>query len=174
MTMDTDQISIPRLTEAGESDRAYHARLTYCMMGANRSLAKVRGQGDGKARVTNRLATLEGWSVRYGWQECAAAWDATLATLAARSAAEEYRRDLEAYRAKYKQLGSDLHTLARALMVRISRQLEATNGSATTLKDEEIAPALRQLAGVLTTAADLEAHALQLHLLIPQITQADE
>lgn len=77
-----------------ESTKARVACDEYLALGPGRSLAKLidqwreRGQSAGKARVTNRLATLERWSSAYGWQERAAAYDdAQRATIRAEQSA---------------------------------------------------------------------------------------
>lgn len=79
---------------SGETARAYAAFLDYVKLGDGRSLRRLleqyqawhgekRGQSEGKARAvsvpTARLATLEGWSTRYRWQERLAAYQAELA-----------------------------------------------------------------------------------------------
>lgn len=166
MTTATATIELPRLDN--ERAERYEARVTYVTMGPNRSLEAV-GQRLGKSRVL-----MERWSTADNWVDFATTYDNQVAQLVITQATEQYRADLEDHRKRYKQVGDDLYKLARALMVRISRQLDASGGKATALKDDDVAPALRTLAGVLTTAADLEAHALRLEELLPRLTNDSE
>ncbi len=170
MKPDTATIEIPRL--ADETPKAYAARVEYLTMGPERSLDKLVGHVRGKSGASNTV--VENWSVKYGWQKSARDYDETVATLAAQAHAATYRRDLEEHRTRYKQAGDELYKIARAQMIRISKQLNETGGRATTIKDADIATNLRTLAGVLTTAADLEAHALRLEELMPSLTHDSE
>jgi hypothetical protein len=71
--------------ECRESAAAVVACNDYLRMGPSRSLAKLqhlyveRRKNAGEASVpTSRNRTLEGWSARFGWQERAEAYDASL------------------------------------------------------------------------------------------------
>lgn len=159
--MNTDPvITIPRLE--GETTRAYAARVEYLTMGAQRSLDKVakRGQNGGGYR----LPSVENWSVKYEWGQHAAAYDQTLATLAAQRHAKQYVADLDRHRAEYQKTGRDLHTLARGMLAQLVKQRMSV---------EYRASDLATIARALTIAADLEAHALRIADLLPKLS-ADE
>ena len=153
-------ITIPKLD--GETPRAYAARVEYLTMGAGRSLDRVaeRAQTAPKPRPTIRLATLKGWSAAYNWQEHAARYDQSLASVAARAHAEEYQRSIEAQRAEAQKVGAELIGMGRAIAAEIARRRDVLE-----YKPADLAVAVKAiLAGF-----DLRAHALDLDKLLPAL-----
>jgi len=157
MTSTPATITIPRLDE--ETPRAYAARVEYLTMGPQRSLDKLAGHKRGTSGVSN--TTAENWSVKYGWGAAAAAYDQTLANLAARAHAESYQRDLEAHRADAMQYGRALCGVAVAMLAQLQAHHKAI---------EYTPAALATIARALTTGLDLRAHALDLDRLLPTLT----
>lgn len=156
--MDNPTITIPPLD--GESSKAYTSRVQYLTMGPERSLEKLR-QSYGK-RTASYTRQLEAWSTRFHWQEHARRWDEQNASLIARAASEQYRKDLEDHRARYQQSGQVLYGLAMLLATRIKKQLD---DGTLRLSGANLAT----IAQALTVAADLEAHALQIGELLPRL-----
>lgn len=173
-------ITIPRLPD--ETPRAYAARVEYVTMGAGRSLARLSGRNEGGSRVTTRLATLERWSAQYGWVDSARQYDDAAAALRIQAAADAYRRDLEDHRQRYAKAGRDLYTVATAMVAHMARHLrdagrtlELRDGTTYTVPAVRLSDTtLGAVSRALTIAGDLEAHALRLEELIPQLTDADD
>ena len=154
---------IPRLD--GETSRAYAARLAYPTLGPGRSLAQVcdakRGQTGGKAGVTNRLSTLEGWSTQHEWVKHARAYDDLLAGMALQEAAQRYMTDLELHRQRAMQYGEILCAVAIEMLAEARNQRKTMDYSPA---------ALNTIARALTTGMDLQAHALRVAELLPKLT----
>lgn len=172
MPSETTTIELPR--ETGESARAYAARVRYVTMGPGRSIDKVADQNGIKtgSRPSNYLE----WSRKYGWVACAEKYDQEIAFITVQEAAAAYRRDLEDHRQRYQKAGKDLHRVALGLMSTIAAQLqgqviEGKDGRKYTIPAMKIdANAITVLSRALTTAADLEAHALRLSELLPKLS----
>lgn len=163
------RVDIPRLD--GETPRAYAARVEYLTAGAGRSLEKLR-QSIGMRSVRY----LEVWSTRYRWVEHARRYDETLAGLAAQDAATKYRAELEEHRTRYAKTGKDLHAVAAALLAQLGRAvygqtIKGADGNTYTIPAIELtAGTITQVSRAITTAADLEAHALRIAELLPRLT----
>lgn len=170
--VETPVIEIPRLE--GETTKAYAARVEYLTMGAVRSFDKLVGQKQGKNGVSK--SAVENWSVRYGWQRSAQEYDETLATLAAQAHAQQYRDDLEDHRKRYQKAGKDLYAVAASLVTTIAqtmrgRRIIDKDGQVHIIPAMEITTnALSIAARALTTAGDLEAHALRIADLLPKLS----
>lgn len=165
-------IEIPRLDN--ETPRAYAARVEYLTMGAGRSLDKLR-QNHGKTTATYTRQA-EDWSRKYGWRESAAAYDTTLATLAAQRHAAEYDAALAEHRAKVLAKTTSLSKLLDGLEGQILRALtgqtvEGRDGKMYHIPrmDIEVGAITALMRGRLTVA-DMEAHALD----IPRLRAALE
>lgn len=173
-------ITIPRLEE--ETTRAYAARVEYLTLGASRSFDRMleRLQSGDKAGITKRRSTLAEWSSQYHWQEHARKYDETLATLAAQAHAEQYRQELEDHRKRYQKAGKDLYAVAHALIGACAQALrgqviKGEDGKLYTIPGMEITPnTLAIAARALTTAGDLEAHALRIAELLPRLENDHE
>lgn len=168
-------ITIPRLPD--EPPRAYAARVEYVTMGAGRSAERVR------AKIGLRSARrIELWSAQYGWVDSARQYDDAAAALRIQAAAEAYRRDLEDHRQRYAKAGRDLYTVATAMVAHMARHLrdagrtlELRDGTTYTVPAVRLSDTtLGAVSRALTIAGDLEAHALRLEELIPQLTDADD
>lgn len=146
-------LQIPRFDN--ESTPAYEARVRYVSMGPQRSLEKV-GQQLGKS-----TALMERWSARHDWQDHARRYDETLASLQAQQAAQQYLADLKEHQERYRNVGKRLYAVAMGMLNDVNRQREDMKPNATTLAT---------VSRALTTAADLEAHALGLDRLLAQLT----
>lgn len=147
-------IELPRL----ENERAerYEARVSYILMGADRSLEAVR-QKTGKKPAS--LRNLERWSSEDRWVELAAQHDQTVYTLAANDASDAYRADLVDYRKRYGDMGKSLFTAAGQMVNQINARLRRG--------DMELGPGALTLAvNAAKVAADLEALALRVEGLL--------
>ena len=169
-------ITMPRLDN--ETPRAYAARVRYLTMGAERSLDKLAGHFGGRDGANN--TTVENWSVKYGWRAHAAAYDQTLATLAAQAAATEYLAEARAHRERTKKVASDLYAVSTALLAQCSRAIRGQiitgmDGTVYTIPAMELTPAtLATATRGLLAALDLGAHALDLDRLLPTLTSDRE
>lgn len=154
------QIELPRLPE--ESAKAYAARAAYVTMGPERSLDKLRQQYGKTAAYTRQL---EVWSSRFDWQEHARRYDDTLAGIQAQQAAQQYLAALHEHRERYQRVGKALYAVAMAMLADLNAQRAdiKPNGNS-----------LATISKALTTAADLEAHALGLDHLLGTLTPPDE
>jgi hypothetical protein len=177
--MSTADVQIPRLPDEGA--RAYAARLSYITMGPARSLAKVRGQSEGKAGVPRRMSTLEKWSSRYGWADSARLYDDTIAGLVIQQAADEYRRNLEAHRKRAGEISAGLHTVAVQLLNKLNEalgqlhEIRGEDGHLYTLHNIELnANTFAVAARALTLSLDIEAHSLGIFRLMATLTEADD
>lgn len=166
---------IPRRTEAPqESARAKAAKTAYITMGPERSLEKV-GQ-----KYAKSVPLLKRWSALYNWQEEARRWDDQQLFIARQMAGDAYRRDLEAHREKAMRAGSDLFTVAQALLVQCGRairgeRIEGKDGKTYIIPAMELTPStLTTVTRALTTALDLEAHALRIADLLPRLTDESD
>lgn len=180
MTSPLPQIDIPRME--GETARAYAARVEYITAGEGRSIDKLLDQK--RIKSVSRSSTLLHWSAKYGWVESARQYDNTLATLKAQHAAQAelsaYREALESHRTRYQKAGQDLHTVASALLTQCARaikgeRIEGKDGKIYTIPAMELTPtSLSTAMRALTTAADLEAHALRIADLLPRLNHDSE
>jgi hypothetical protein len=104
--------------------------------------------------------TLELWSVDHDWQARVRTYDQAMAQERAAEISRRYLADLEDHRDRYGKAGKALHGVA----VRLLSELNAKVASI------EMTPAtLATVARALTTAADLEAHALGIDELLPRV-----
>ena len=164
-----DRVTIPRL----ENERAerYQARTLYTTMGPDRSLRAV-------AQKLNKSLTIIGrWSTEDDWPALVAAYDQMLGNLAARDAADAYRRDLEDHRKRYGDAGKALYQVAAQVLKQLSQiagqqpaVIEGKDGKFYKVSGLELTPAtLTTAARAMTIAADLEAHALRLGDILPRL-----
>ncbi len=169
--MDKSTITIPRLEK--ESMPAYQARVRYIVLGEARSQEKVSKE------LGKSLDLIGRWSARDHWVEHAQRYDETLATLAAQAHAEEYQQELEDHRKRYQKAGKDLYTVAAALIGVCAQALrgktiKGADGQTYTIPAMEITPnTLAIAARALTTAGDLEAHALRIADILPGLERHD-
>lgn len=147
------QITIPRLDN--ESTRAYAARVAYLTMGPERSITGVA------QRLHKSHAIMSRWNSRHRWSEHARQYDETMATIAARIAAREYKNELESHRKRYQDIGQELYDVAARMLVILKSQLDRLEYTPSTIA---------LISRAVLVAADLEAHALQVQQLLPQLT----
>lgn len=172
MTTTPPAITIPR--HEGESARAYAARVEYVTAGPGRSIDKVGQQRGNKKATPSGLITR--WSSTYGWVKSAEQYDNTLATLHAQQAGQRYLEELEDHRARYQKAGKDLYATATGLLGQCVRAIrgeaiKGEDGKTYLIPAMELTPAtLSTVLRALTTAADLEAHALRLGELLPKLS----
>lgn len=164
-------IELPR--EAGESARAYAARVEYVTMGVARSTAKV-GQKLGKTKDL-----MDRWSSQYGWVACAQKYDDAMTLITVQEAAEQYRRDLEDHRKRYGDAGKSLWQVGARLLQELNaiitqppKVIEGKDGRFYKIPGIELTPQTLAIAArAMTIAADLEAHALRLGDILPRLDQ---
>lgn len=162
MAPDTSITVIPRLES--ESAKAHAAKVAYVTMGPQRSLDKLRQQIGKTAAYVRQL---EAWSSQHDWQATARAWDDQHAALVAQHASATYLAEVEEHRQRYQQVGKALYTVAAKLLKRLDN---AAADPALELRPTD----LGTLTKALTTAADLEAHALRLGDLLPTLSHDDD
>lgn len=149
-------ITLPRMDD--ESAPAYAARVAYCTMGPDRSLAAV-GQKLGKSSTL-----MARWSAKHGWTDSARQYDATLARVTTTTAIAQYRAEVEENRVRYQKTGRGLHTVAGRLLERLAKM---TDDVELTVSD------LNAIVRALMAAADLEAHALGIGDLLLRLADGD-
>jgi hypothetical protein len=144
-----------------ESAKAYAALVAYAELGSDRSIEAV------SQKLAKSVPLLKRWSAQHRWVERVRAYDAALARLAQRRAAEQYIADVEEHRDRYRQTGRDLHAVARGILVRLAAALE---NDTLTLN----VASLHALVRTFEAAAELEAHALSLDRLLPLLDVVDK
>jgi hypothetical protein len=168
-------ISVPR--REGESSRAYEARVHYVTAGPMRSLDQMAKDG----RWSKSRSLLGRWSTEYEWVRSAKEYDDVVASLAARRASEAYLAELEDHRVRYQRAGRDLYRVANLLLNQCARAvrgetIRGADGREYLIPAMELTPnTISVVMRALTTAADLEAHALRISDLLPKLdTDAGE
>jgi hypothetical protein len=167
--------TIERLPD--ESAKAYRARVEYVTMGPDRSLDKLRQKYN---RNTSYKRQLGVWSSRYDWQATAEGWDnQQAAALEARRSAQ-YLADFEAHRKSAMDSSKNLKVLAGRLAqimadaLQQPKEIKGADGRTYKLHSIDInTSTLTTISKALTTALDLEAHALGLDVLLPSLMSDD-
>ena len=158
-----------------ESAQAYEAACAYFGMGADRNLSAV-------AQKCNKSISLMGrWSSAHGWTERAREYDAALAKEASAAHTARYLADLEAHRKRSMEAGSALYTVAGQLIKQLNyalsqpRKIEGKDGKTYTIHSVELnANTFAVAARGITAALDLEAHALGIDKLLPELGDDSE
>ena len=172
-------MTIPRLPK--ETDLAYHAKVLFLQMGAERTLIRVVKalQAENAADSTCRkksIHTYDGnvdrWCSRFEWRNLAIKYDQELAEEAARQNQVQYLKDLEDHRNRYRKIGDEVFKVSRAYLGKMIQRLQ-------TMTDDDVDPAkfmedLVKVTRTITASADLEAHTLQLDKLFPLLDKADK
>lgn len=145
-----------------ESARAYEAFCQYAEMGAaDRS---VRGV----AQRLHKSNTIIGrWSREHDWVERCRAFDQSVAADIAQAHTKRYLTELEAHRKKSMDAGQALYSVAGQLIKSINyalanpKKIEGKDGKFYTIHSIDLTASTFQVAArAMTTALDLEAHAL--------------
>ncbi len=145
-----------------ETSKAYAAFADYCGMGADRSFDKLR---QSYSRPTSYIRQLATWSSLYTWQDRVKEYDGAVQEDIAAERTKRYLADLDDHRTRYQQAGRALYNVAAKMLHRLGKEVE----------DLELTPAaLGILLRAFTTAADLEAHALNLDELMPRLQGDDD
>jgi hypothetical protein len=150
-----------------DTPKAYAALLDYAAMGPARSLdtlcERYRSGAD-PAPPTRRLTSLKDWSRQHDWQQRVQAYDDALALEASDRHTARYIADLEAHRKRASDAGEAIYITATKLLRRMNNELE----------ELEITPAtLGVLLRAYTIGLDLEAHALGIDQLLPELEQKE-
>lgn len=155
-------VAVPMLP--GEKEQRYESRCVYLALGPGRSLAAVSRLF--KARFGKGSPRLfELWSAQDGWAETARWYDEEVQAAAAKVAQEQYLAQIVEHQSRYYQAGLQLYDAAISLLDEVKIKI----------KTMELTPAsLRHVALALASAADLEAHALNIAQLHAKIEQVDE
>jgi hypothetical protein len=172
-TTERPVIELPR--EAGESARAYAARVEYVTMGPGRSIDKVADQRG--IKTGSRSSTYLEWSRKYGWVACAQKYDDAMTLITVQEAAEQYRKDLEDHRKRYGDAGKSLWQVGARLLQELNaiitqppKVIEGKDGRFYKIPGIELTPQTLAIAArAMTIAADLEAHALRLGDILPRL-----
>jgi hypothetical protein len=138
-----------------ESPQAYQAACAYFGMGVDRSVTAV-------AQELHKSRPLMGrWSSQHDWVNRAAEYDAAVQEDIAQERTKRYLADLEDHRTRYQMAGRLLYQVAGKMLKRMDKEVDTL----------ELTPAaLGILLRGLTTAGDLEAHALNLDAIMPSLT----
>lgn len=144
-----------------ESAQAYEAACAYFAMGADRSTAKVAQE------LSKSKTIMDRWSGQHAWVERSREYDASLAADAAAEHTARHLADLEAHRKKSMEAGQALYAVAGQLIKQINyalanpKKIEGKDGKWYTLHAVDLTSSTFGIAArALTTALDLEAHAL--------------
>ena len=166
-------IELPRHPD--ESARAYAARVEYVTMGPGRDLRTL-------AQKLDKSLTLVGrWSSQYDWVKSAEEYDNQVAYLTVQEAAEAHRADLAAHRKKAMDAGQALYAVAGQLIKTINaalanpRRIEGKDGKVYVLHAIDITSSTFAIAArAMTTALDLEAHALGVDTVLGKLDNDSE
>ena len=158
-----------------ESAQAYEAACTYFGMGAERSQEAV------SQKLAKSRQLLSRWSAQHGWTERAREYDAALAKEASAAHTARYLADLEAHRKRSMEAGSALYTVAGQLIKQLNyalgqpRKIVGQDGKTYTIHSVELnANTFAVAARGITAALDLEAHALGIDKLLPELGDDSE
>lgn len=141
-----------------ESPQAYEAACTYFGMGADRSTAVVA------QRLRKSVSLMNRWSGAHDWVERSRAYDQAVQHEIAAQRSAQYIEDVKEHQQRYRETGKALHGVGVKLLRRFANEIE----------NLELTPnSLAVLVKALTTAGDLEAHALSLDELLPQLERGE-
>ena len=175
MIDNTTTIELPR--HADESARAFRARQEYVLMGADRSLDKVRQRLGKSAGYTRQL---QEWSSHYDWVESAKRYDTEISYLTVNEAADRYRADLEAHRKKASDSAKNLLALANGLTriyadaLQQPREIRGADGKLYTLHKLTVdTNTLTTISKAMTASLDLEAHALGVDTVLSRLDDSE-
>lgn len=156
-----------------ESAKAYEAACAYFGMGADRSQEAVSKKLSKSRQIIGR------WSAFYDWVERAKIYDQAMQQEVASEHTRRYLADLEDHRSRYASTGKELHEVALELLRAFQQSIKGKvikgeDGKTYTIPKIELTPnTLAVITRAMTTAGDLEAHALGLDQIMPQLTGDD-
>lgn len=146
---------------ANESAQAYEAACAYFAMGADRSMEHV------SQKLSKSVPLLKRWSAQHEWVARSREYDAALAVDIAAEHTARHLADLEAHRKKSMEAGQALYAVAGQLIKQLNyvlanpKKIEGKDGKIYTLHAVDMTASTFGIAArALTTALDLEAHAL--------------
>lgn len=142
-----------------ESAKAYAAFTSYCLMGSERSTAKLQQE------ISKGKRLFDEWSRVHEWQARVREYDAALAAEASAAHTARYLADLEDHRKRYSEAGRGLYTVAGKMLKKLDAGIVGLEMTPQTLGI---------LLRAFQTAADLEAHALGLDEIMPRLADDSE
>jgi hypothetical protein len=151
---------------ADDTVKSYAALCDYCAMGSARSLEQLheRYRSGTDPVPTRRLTSLKDWSRSQDWQARARAYDDMLQQEAQEAHTAKYLAALEAHRLRAAEAGQGVYIVATRLLRRMNEELDQL----------ELTPAtLGVLLRAYQTALDLEAHALGIDQVLPELEQRE-
>jgi len=136
----------------GESSKAHRARITYLLLGPQRSIARA-AQTIREREPNNTDIRLFGeWSTNFKWTAQAEDYDSAVAYLAACQELDTYLADVEAYQERQRAVGRELHDTALIMLGELKKLAANLRYTPQTLLT---------IARTLEAAADLEGVALR-------------
>ena len=160
---------------SNESAQAYEAACAYFGMGADRSCELVA------QKCAKSSSLIRRWSSAHNWTDRAREYDAALAKEASAAHTARYLADLEAHRKRSMEAGSALYTVAGQLIKQLNyalgqpRKIEGKDGKTYTIHSVELnANTFAVAARGIVAALDLEAHALGIDKLLPELGDDSE
>lgn len=137
-----------------ESAKAYEAACVYFGMGADRSQEAVSQTLAKSRQIISR------WSAQHQWVDRSRQYDAAVQQDVAAQRTAQYLADVKDHQQRYRDTGKALHNVGVRLLRRFANEIDSM----------ELTPnSLAVLVKALTTAGDLEAHALALDELLPRL-----
>ncbi len=103
----TPHIELPQYEN--ESAQAYEARVTYVMLGVNRTIAKTA------ERLGKHVSQFGRWSMNHGWVECARQYDEMVLNLELQRRTAQYRMQVSEHRDKAMVIGDELISHGRIM-----------------------------------------------------------
>ena len=137
----------------GESGKAYQARITYLLLGPQRSIAKAAQTIRDREPSNTDIRLFGEWSAKFKWTEQAEDYDSAVAYLAACQELDTYLTDVKAYYAQHRAVGRELHDTALIMLGELKNRAANLRYTPQTLLT---------IARSLEVAADLEGLALRL------------
>ena len=142
-----------------ESAPAYQAACAYFALGADRSCEQVA------AKYHKNVSLMYRWYAAHDWKERARAYDEALSKEAAAATTARYLANLEDHRKRSAEAGKGLFTVAGKMLQRLNTELPSLEINSNTLA---------LVSRALQAALDLEAHALGLEQLLPDLRGRDD
>jgi pyrimidine operon attenuation protein/uracil phosphoribosyltransferase len=152
----TPHIELPQYEN--ESAQAYEARVTYVMLGVNRTIAKTA------EKLNKHVSQFGRWSMNHGWVECARQYDEMVLNLELQRRTAQYRMQVSEHRDKAMVIGDELISHGRIMAREIVQRMHKMN-----YRPSDLATAAKAI----LYGMDMRAHALELDRIIEQEATGD-
>lgn len=157
----TFSLDDPLARMSQETSLAYDAFMIFFKLGHRRTYGAAADE------IGKSVQQVRDWASKYQWKDRLLAYDALVAREAQRRATENFLRDVQEHRDRYRQTGRELHAVARQLLAKIAKMIDNDELTITT-------STITQVIKAFETAAELEAHSLSLDRLLPMLDYEED